>query len=180
MQYPIFEKGLHELAVIRCTLETMPLFASDDSIREEIFDLISTARTDFLHRMEGVHARMLASPQTLTLDYELFRASALKMMTEGFPGRNLNRLMKVSVFEEGKSALYYFEAAGMVDLLTARTMPAYLFVALLFNEVWQSAANPANYADLQTFDACVYRNYIVLMFLNYSVTDPMFYGIISH
>ena len=65
----------------------------------------------------------------------------------------------------------------MVDLLTARTMPAYLFVALLFNEVWQSATDPANYADLQTFDACVYRKYIILMFLNYSVTDPMSYGL---
>ena len=65
----------------------------------------------------------------------------------------------------------------MVDLLTARTMPAYLFVALLFNAVWQSAANPANYTGQQTFDACVYRKYLALMFLNYSQTDPMFYNI---
>ena len=139
--------------------------------------MASDARANFLSGMESVHARMLASPQTLVMDYELFRTNALKMMTQGFPGRNLNSMMKVSVFDEGESSLYYFEAAGMVDLLTARTMPAYLFVALLFNEVWQSAANEANYADQQTFDVCVYRKYLVLMFLNYSLTDPMFYDL---
>ena len=177
MHHTIFENGLKSLAVIRATLETLTLFAADDPIREEILPLISEARADFLHQMESVHNRILANPQSLALNYETFRVNAIKMMTDGYSGRNLNRMLKVSVFEEDKSSLYYVKAAGLIELETVRTMPAYLFTALLFNAVWQDAANEEYYIDQQTFDAEIYLKYLILLFLHYSVSDQQFYGL---
>jgi hypothetical protein len=120
---------------------------------------------------------MQTSPQTLEVDYESVRACALDMMTRGYPGRSLNCVMKMRLFDEDESSLYYFPMAGLTNLQAVRDMPAPQFVLLLLNEVLQSGQNDASYSDRKVFDTQVSRKYLALMFLIYAATDPMFYGI---
>lgn len=177
MQYPLLEDGLNDLAVIRAMLETLNLFSETDSIRAEMQAIIADARGNFTRRLLELCDQMQAAPDTIKIDYEAFRVHALALMTRGYPGRSLNRFMKVDAFDEGESSLYCFEAAGLVDMEAVRRMPASQFVIMLLNAVLQSARNEAAYTSKATFDQNVFQKYITVLFLHYATIDPMFYGI---
>ena len=98
-------------------------------------------------------------------------------MMRGYPGRSLNRFVKVDVFDEGESSLFYFKAAVIEDREAARRMPAPAFFVLLLNEVLQSADNEAAYISKTAFDQSVFQKYLLLMLLHYATTDPLFYSI---
>ena len=171
------EDGLNDLAVIRAMLETQMLFADDDPIRAELLLIVAEACENFTRRLQALCAEIQAAPEAFQIDYEAFRVYALDAMMRGYPGRSLNRFMKVDVFDEGESSLFYLKAAGIVDMEAAQQMPASDFFVLLLNEVLQSADNEAAYISKTAFDQSVFQKYLLLMLLHYATTDPLFYGI---
>lgn len=171
------EEGLNELAVIRATFETMGLFPAEDSVCGEMREIIDDARHNLVRRLQALRDKIQADPGAFPFDYARFQKYTLEMMQDGYPGRSLNRFMKVKAFDEGESSLFYFEIAGLVEIEEARRMPAPQFFLMLLNEILQCVQAETSYASGQIFDGAVFPKYIALMFLYYAVTDPLFYNL---
>lgn len=176
MQYLLLEDALNDMAVIQTTFETLDHLPTDDSIREEILDVVFDARSNLIYRFRDLYDGLQANLADYQLDYEKFRACALRMMTRGYPNRSLNRWMKTTAFDEGEM-LYFYKSEGLEAAEEVGQMPAHPFTVRLFNDVLKSIQDNANYADGQMFRQKVFQKYIAVLFLYYAAGDPMFYGL---
>lgn len=162
--------------VIRATFETFDLFPVDDPIRLEMQEIIHDARATLITTVQTLCDTIDTTPDVFDVNYGAFRDWAMRLITRGYSGRNLNRMMKVNVFDEGESSLYYFEIAGLVDVNELRQEPPQRFTVLVFNELLRAAGEEENYTDKQQFDRKVFQKFLAVMFILYATTDPMFYG----
>jgi hypothetical protein len=169
------EDGLNDAAVIRTTFETLNLFPPDDSICAELQQLISEARENLVRRLQTLRDKIQTEPEAFEVNWEEFRSAAIRIITQGFPRPRLDNLMKMNIFDEGESSLFYFEVEGLVDMEAVRRMPAHQLAALLVNEVLQAVRSETNYSDGHTFDAHVFQKYMALMLMYYVAIAPTFY-----
>lgn len=185
--YPCLEDGLNDFAVIRTTFETLDLFPEDDPIRDEMMEIINDARGNLIRRLTELRDRIQSSQaHFLGTDYNEFKGYALDMANRGYPRRNLDSMMKLNVFSsvaeaeghtDASELLYYYEFANGISLEQVADMEPREFIVMLFEDVYRSVKNDANYKSKYLFDRNVFQKFIAVMFVNYATTDPMFYGI---
>ncbi|MCC6729553.1 MAG: hypothetical protein IT208_09485 [Chthonomonadales bacterium] len=184
--YPCLEDGLNDFAVIRTTYETLDLFPDDEEMRHELMQIVTEARGKLCRRLAELRDRIASrSAFFLGTDLEEFKTYALDIMQRGYPRRNLDSMMKLSVFSavaeaevhaNGSEPLYHYEYRDQAGLHRLPAAPARAFVSALFGDVLDSVLDEANYASRYTFDRNVFQKFIALMFVNYATTDPIFYG----
>lgn len=185
--YPCLEDGLNDFAVIRTTFETLDYFDADDPLREEMMDIILSARTNLVLRLKELRDKIKANlAHFLGTDYAEFKQYVLDMMQRGYPRRNLDSMMKLNVFgsvaeAEGHANAhdlsYNYEFALPLSYEELVNMEPHPFIVALFEDVLHSVTDDANYQIKYLFDRNVFQKFIAVMFVNYATTDPMFYGI---
>jgi hypothetical protein len=175
MQYPFLEDALNDMAVIQTTFETMDLFPADDPIRVDMLEVVSDARTNLIRRFQDLCEGIEAHQAAYDLDAERIKEYMVAMMTHGYPGRVLNSMIKVIVFDEGETQ-YYYRVPGIEDVEAIRQMPAHQFIVLLFDDMLQNIRDNASFSDARTFRQTVFQKVIALLFICYATTDPKFYG----
>ncbi len=185
--YPCLEDGLNDFAVIRTTFETLDYFDAEDPLREEMMDIIHSARQNLVLRLQELRDKIKANlAHFLGTDYAEFKQYVMDMMSRGYPRRNLDAMMKLNVFSsvaeaEGHtnandlSYNYEFAIATTHDELVQ--MGSHPFIVTLFEDVLYSVLDDSNYLSKYSFDRNVFQKFIAVMFVNYATTDPMFYGI---
>lgn len=184
--YPCLEDGLNDFAVIRTTYETLEYFPDDAAMRKELMEIVDEARTSLIHRLSELRDGIASGrARFLGTDLEEFKSYALDVVDRGYPRRNLDSMMKLTVFTDvaeheghtdGHEPLYFYEFRNADDVPRLAQLPADKFVAALFADVLDSVTDDANYVDRYTFDRNVFQKFIALMFINYATTDPIFYG----
>jgi hypothetical protein len=175
MQYPLLEDALNDMAVIRTTFETLVLFPADDPIRAEMLEVVFDARTNLIRRFQDLLDGIEANQVAYHLDSEKIKQCVLALMKQGYPGRSLNKMIKLKAFDEGEM-LYYNWVPGLADLEVVRSMPEPQITMLLFVDMLERVQDKANFTDGTTFRLAVFQKYIAILFLCYASTDPMFYG----
>jgi hypothetical protein len=185
--YPCLEDGLNDFAVIRTTFETLDYFPEDDPLREEMMDIINSARQNLILRLQELRDKIAAHlAHFLGTDYNEFKQYAMDIVTRGYSRRNLDAMMKLNVFSsvaetEGYSnaneMLYFLEFALDMTAARAKEMRAHDFVVFLFEDILYCVLDDANYKSKYTFDRNVFQKFIAIMFVNYATTDPVYYGI---
>ncbi len=184
--YPCLEDGLNDFAVIRTTFETLDYFPADDPIRSEMKEIIDDARLNLVRRLNELRDKISRKMAWfLGTDYAEFKEYSLAIVNKGYPRKNLDSMMKLTVFRSVAEAeghhdsdelLYYFEFNyGNVKQL--EDLPPHEFIVSLFDEVLSSVQDDKNYTSKYQFDKFVFQKFIAVMFVNYATTDPMFYGI---
>ncbi len=185
--YPCLEDGLNDFAVIRTTFETLDYFPEDDPLREEMMDIIKSARQNLILRLQELRDKIASSlSHFLGTDYNEFKQYAIDIVQRGYPRRNLDAMMKLNVFssvaeaEGAKNAnelLYFFEFSLPMNLEKAHATPAHEFIVFLFEELLHCVLDDKNYQSKYSFDRHVFQKFIAVMFINYATTDPVYYGI---
>ncbi len=184
--YPCLEDGLNDFAVIRTTYETLDFFPDDEAMRRELMEIVNDARAKLVRRLAELRDRIAyRSAHFLGTNLEEFKSYALDIIHRGYPRRNLDSMMKLTVFTsvaehegqtDGAEPLYYLRLRNHHDLPRLSQQPARDFVAALFADVLDSVEDETNYANRYSFDKNVFQKFIALMFINYATTDPIFYG----
>ncbi len=169
------EDTLNSCAVIRTTFETRDLFAADDPIREEMFNIIADSKISLQRVLFDLTDAILTRPETLDFNFEAFQTNTLEWMQSGYPKRGLNRMMKTDAFSHEENGLYYFPLAGMRGLQELKALSAPQFMALLLCELADSANAKTSYKSKHTFDQNVFEKCIGFLFLYYASRDPLFY-----
>ncbi len=188
--YPCLEDGLNDFAVIRTSYETLALFADDEDMCKELTEIITDARRSLTRRLMELLERIIArKAYFLGTDLELFKSSALDIMSRGFPRQNLDSMMKVNVFSSVAetemqmggaatdiSVFYRYEFCNSDVLARLSRLSGRDFLISLFADVLDSVLDDDNYQSKYTFDKNVFQQFIALMFLTYAATDEVFYG----
>lgn len=186
--YPCLEDGLNDFAVIRTTFETIDVFPDDEELRIELMDIIKDARRKLVDRLEELRD-CVASGQAhfLGTDYGEFKDRILHLATKGAIRRTLDNMMKVDVFES-VAKVEHGNGGGMADpmyrheflrenpLDSMHSLEPRAFIARLFQDVLDAVNDNGNYQNRYTFDRHVFQKFIAVMFVNYSTTDPEYYG----
>ncbi len=186
--YPCLEDGLNDFAVIRTTFETIDVFPDDDELRVELMGIIADARGKLVDRLEELRD-CVASGQAhfLGTDYGEFKDRIVHLATKGAIRRTLDNMMKVDVFESVAKAeqsatggmadpMYRHEFLLQNALGAMQPMEPRAFIARLFQDVLDAVNDDGNYQNRYTFDRHVFQKFIAVMFVNYSTTDPEYYG----
>jgi hypothetical protein len=112
-------------------------------------------------------------------------------MQRGFPRHRLDGMMKVNVFSSvgevdalhGKTSihagelLYRYEFHNSDDGERMAQLPGREFLFSLLADVLDSVMDEENYKSKYLFDHHVFQQFIALIFITYSSTDAVFYGI---
>ena len=176
MQYPLLEGALNDIAVITTTFETLDLFPAEDPVRADMLEIVFDAQHNLIRRFQNLREGLEANQAAYQLDSEKLKQCVLAMMKQGYPGRSLNKMIKLKAFDEGEM-LYYNWVPGLADLEVVRSMPALKITMLLFVDMLERVQDRANFADGTMFRLAVFQKYIAILFLCYATTDPKFYGI---
>jgi hypothetical protein len=186
--YPCLEDGLNDFAVIRTTYETLEIFPDDQALRAELEEMISDARQTLVRRLMELLERFLAhKAHFLGTDLGEFKNAALQMMQRGFPRHSLDQMMKVDVFSSvGRAAgnlssthnaeIYRYEFRNSDSLQRIEDLEGREFLLALLSDVLDSVLDEENYQSKYQFDCNVFQQFIALIFITYSATDPVFYG----
>jgi hypothetical protein len=190
--YPCLEDGLNDFAVVRTAYETMELFSTDEAMRHELHEIISDARRTLIRRLMELLERLIArKAHFLGTDLDEFKASALDVIHRGFPRHRLDHMMKVNVFSsvaqaeaaQGKTSthaeqsLYRYEFQNSDDGARLAQLSGRDFLLSLLADVLDSVMDESNYGSKYLFDRNVFQQFIALIFMTYSSTDSVFYGI---
>jgi len=185
--YPCLEDGLNDFAVIRTTYETLEFFPDDESMRNELMDIIEEARASLVRRLTELRDRIAdGRAHFLGTDLAEFKSYALDIVDRGYPRRNLDAMMKLNVFSavaeaeghaDGSEPLYNYEFRDPNAVPRLSQLSPREFVAAIFSDVLESVQDDANYVSRYAFDRNVFQKFIAVMFVNYATTDPIFYGI---
>jgi hypothetical protein len=186
--YPCLEDGLNDFAVIRTTFETIDVFPDDEELRVELMGIITDARRKLVDRLEELRDCVArGQAHFLGTDYGEFKDRIVHLATKGAIRRTLDNMMKVDVFES-VAKVEHGSGGGMADpmyrhefleansLATMQAMEPRAFIARLFQDVLDAVNNDENYQNRYTFDRHVFQKFIAVMFVNYSTTDPEYYG----
>jgi hypothetical protein len=190
--YPCLEDGLNDFAVVRTAYETLELFSTDDAMRRELHEIISDARRTLIRRLMELLERLIArKAHFLGTDLDEFKSSALEVIHRGFPRHRLDHMMKVNVFSSvaqeetgaGKTSthaehsLYHYEFHNSDDGERLAQLSGRDFLLSLLGDVLDSVMDAENYRSKYLFDRNVFQQFIALIFITYSSTDSVFYGI---
>lgn len=190
--YPCLEDGLNDFAVVRTAYETMELFSTDEAMRHELHEIISDARRTLIRRLMELLERLIArKAHFLGTDLDEFKSSALDVIHRGFPRHRLDHMMKVNVFSsvaEAEAAqattsthadqsLYRYEFHNTDDGARLAQLSGREFLLSLLADVLDSVMDEGNYGSKYLFDRNVFQQFIALIFITYSSTDSVFYGI---
>lgn len=186
--YPCLEDGLNDFAVIRTTFETIDVFPDDEELRVELMGIIKDARGKLVDRLEELRDCISrGQAHFLGTDYGEFKDRILHLATKGAIRRTLDNMMKVDVFES-VSKFEHGPGGGMADpmyrheflpenaLAMMQALEPRAFISRLFQDVLDSVNNDENYESRYTFDRHAFQKFIAVMFVNYSTTDPEYYG----
>jgi hypothetical protein len=190
--YPCLEDGLNDFAVVRTAYETLELFSTDEAMRHELHEIISDARRTLIRRLMELLERLIArKAHFLGTDLDEFKSSALDVIHRGFPRHRLDHMMKVNVFSsvaqaeaaQGKTSthveqsLYRYEFHNSDDGARLAQLSGRDFLLSLLADVLDSVMDAENYRSKYLFDRNVFQQFIALIFITYSSTDSVFYGI---
>jgi hypothetical protein len=190
--YPCLEDGLNDFAVVRTAYETLELFSTDEVMRRELLEIITDARRALIRRLMELLERFIArKAHFLGTDLDEFKSSALDVIQRGFPRHRLDHMMKVNVFSsvakeeaaEGKTStheehsLYRYEFHNSDDGERLAQLSGRHFLLSLLADVLDSVMDEENYRSKYLFDRNVFQQFIALIFMTYSSTDSVFYGI---
>ena len=181
------EELLNDCAVIRTTFDTLELFPDQPELRAEMDRIITDARGNLLRRLDVCRADPDQRLGAFISQYgpafrRLFRTAA----TTGLPRRQLDHLMKVSVFEavtandspgEGDGGiqsrfryrLHSEQRNERIVELSPEVLIPYLLVDLA-----ETVQEDRAYRDKAVFDRVVYQKYEALLYLFLAAEDPMF------
>ncbi|HEX8234908.1 MAG TPA: hypothetical protein VF600_03045 [Abditibacteriaceae bacterium] len=190
--YPCLEDGLNDFAVVRTAYETLEIFPNDEAMRYELHEIITDARHALIRRLMELLERLIArKAHFLGTDLDEFKLSALEVIQRGFPRHRLDNMMKVNVFSSVAQAeatprkastheeqsLYRYEFHNSEDSERLAQLSGRQFLLSLLADVLDSVMDEENYRSKYLFDRNVFQQFIALIFITYSSTDSVFYGI---
>jgi hypothetical protein len=190
--YPCLEDGLNDFAVVRTAYETLEIFSTDEAMRRELHEIIIDARRTLIRRLMELLERLIArKAYFLGTDLDEFKSSALEVIHRGFPRHRLDHMMKVNVFssvaenEAGTGttsthadhSLYRYEFHNSDNGERLAQLSGRDFLLSLLADVLDSVMDEENYRSKYLFDRNVFQQFIALIFITYSSTNSVFYGI---
>lgn len=185
--YPCLEDGLNDFCVVRTAFETLDLFPDDHQTCAELREMIEDARRTLTRRLMELLERIIArKAHFLGTDLDQFKAWTLKIIEQGVSRYDIDTAMKVNVFSsvaiaeqaQGKPASpryrYEFHNSETPERIAGENGRD--FLVALFADVLDSVLEEENYTDRYAFDKHIFQQFIAMMFVAYSATNPVFYG----
>lgn len=185
--YPCLEDGLNDFCVIRTAFETLDLFPDDHETRTELREMIDDARRTLTRRLMELLERIIArKAHFLGTDLEQFKGWTLKLIEQGVSRYDIDTAMKVNVFssvalaEQAQgittSPRYRYEFHNSETADHIASVEGRDFLVALFADVLDSVLEDENYVNRYAFDKHIFQQFIAMLFVAYSATDPVFYG----
>jgi hypothetical protein len=155
-------------------------------------EIIQDARGALIRRLMELLERLIArKAHFLGTDLEEFKSSALEIMRRGFPRQSLDHMMKVNVFTSVAQAeaargvtsthagesVYRYSFHNSDDIERLAQLSGREFLLSVLADVLDSVLDEENYESKYLFDRNVFQQFIALIFITYSSTNPVFYGV---
>jgi hypothetical protein len=185
--YPCLEDGLNDFCVVRTAFETLDLFPDDQQTCAELREMIEDARRNLTRRLMELLERIIArKAHFLGTNLQQFKDWTLKIIEQGISRYDIDTAMKVNVFssvaltEQAQGGLaspryrYEFHNSETVERLS--NLEGREFLVALFADVLDSVLEDENYVSRYAFDKHIFQQFIAMLFVAYSATDPVFYG----
>ena len=185
--YPCLEDGLNDFCIIRTAFETLDLFPDDDETRSELREMIADARSNLTRRLMELLERIIArKAHFLGTDLHKLKNWTVQLIEKGISRYDIDAAMKVNVFSavalaeqaQGQSASprYRYEFHNSETAERISSVEGREFLVALLADVLDSVLEDDNYQSRYTFDKHIFQQFIAMMFVAYSSTDPVFYG----
>lgn len=185
--YPCLEDGLNDFCVVRTAFETLDLFPDDHQTCAELREMIEDARRNLTRRLMELLERIIArKAHFLGTDLHQFKLWTLKIIEQGVSRYDIDTAMKVNVFssvaltEQAQggcaSPRYRYEFHNSETAERLSNLEGREFLVALFADVLDSVLEDDNYASRYAFDKHIFQQFIAMLFVAYSATDPVFYG----
>jgi hypothetical protein len=185
--YPCLEDGLNDFCVVRTAFETMELFPGDGAMQSELQAIVQDARQTLTRRLMELLERIIArKAHFLGTDLGQLKTWTIKLIEQGVSRYDIDTAMKVNVFssvalsEQAQgghaSPRYRYEFHNSESAARLATLDGREFLVALFADVLDSVLEEDNYTDRHAFDKHIFQQFIALLFLTYSATNPIFFG----
>jgi hypothetical protein len=161
------ELALADVKTIRTSFEVTPLYHGGDPDGEKLRVAVQQAKESLL---ENLNESTSLLPESM---HQVFKHSALLLITPGVRRGFIDTLMKVDVLSEvarsqgsesPKRLLYRYDFTRQTDYFALSQMPGEQLYTLFLVDIIESASNSANYVTRLDFDRTVGEKFIALMY----------------
>jgi len=183
--WPALEQWLHDIAVIRTTLETIDLLGDNPELHRRLMHVVEDARGRLQEARQppSQRVRTVAASALLmraSVDLAPFQSTMLDLIEKGMPRARLASMMKADAYEhvpgEETDPLYRYQLRPPYDLELLRNLAPWEFFDRLLGDLGAAIEDPDNYRTKSAFDQHVFRKHVALMFACLASIDPVFYG----